>query len=153
MIDTYAVKRLPYLLTVCPRFSQTCTRRAGLVDQPRVVLVQSGDFVLRQDSRLIGMAQFGPQLLDLRLVPARFLFALLVTGAPVGFQRIVRSYRRPVLALIALVDFIGWTPIRQPYPYAVRLYPAGLMIPCLAARARLPAGRRCIGRWESSMCP
>ncbi|WP_412530119.1 hypothetical protein [Burkholderia lata] len=55
--------------------------------------------------------QFGPQLLDLRLVPARFLFALLVTGAPVVFQRIVRSCRRPVLALIALVDFIGWTPI------------------------------------------
>ena len=99
------------------------------------------------------MAQFGLQLLDLRLVPARFLFALLVTGGPVVFQRIVRSCRRPVLALIALIDFIGWTPIRQPYPYAVRLYPAGLMIPCLAARARLPAGRRCIGRWESSMCP
>jgi len=48
------------------------------------------------------------QLLDLRLVSARFLFALLATGAPVVFQRVVRSCRRPVLALIALVDFIGW---------------------------------------------
>lgn len=72
-----------------PALPADFTRRARLGDQPCVVLVQLGNFVLLHDCCLVGQAQFGLQLLDLRLVPARFLFALLATGGPVVFERLV----------------------------------------------------------------
>ena len=60
----------------------------GFGDQPLVVAVQAGQFVLAHRQALLQLADFHLQLLHLCLVAALLLFALLAAGLPVVFQRL-----------------------------------------------------------------
>ncbi len=77
-------------LAECLLLAQLFGRGARLGDEPRVVLVQLRDLVLLHNRRLVGLAQFRLQLLDLLLVPARLLLALLA-GGRAEMRRVGRS--------------------------------------------------------------
>lgn len=48
------------------------------------------DLILLHDQRLVGLAQFGLKPLDLLLMSARLLFALLLAGRAVVLKRLMR---------------------------------------------------------------
>ncbi|MNH33097.1 hypothetical protein D3C79_935870 [compost metagenome] len=56
--------------------------------QALVIAVQPGQFILLDDHALLQLAHFYLQLLQLRLVAALLLLALLAAGAAVMLQRI-----------------------------------------------------------------
>lgn len=90
MVGERPVQRGLQPLVVCLLLPRAFCRGARFGDKPRVVPVQLHDFVLLDDQRLVRLSQFGLQLLDLLLVSACFLFALLLAGHAVVLKRVVR---------------------------------------------------------------
>lgn len=78
-----------------------------LNQQPLIVAMQLGDFILAHHGALLGLAQFCLYLLQLAFMAALFLFALLLDGIAVMLQRIpgmqVLFFQRTNL-LVLVVD-------------------------------------------------
>ena len=69
---------------------QRLTSMRQLGNQAHAILIQSSDFFLLDDDSLLRLTQFSLNLLNLLLVPAQILVALLLDRLPVMFERFVR---------------------------------------------------------------